>query len=242
MFNDSKYTKWYMSIVNSTKNRVTDQYTETHHIIPKSLGGSNDSDNLVELTAKEHYVCHMLLVKMLDGENKQKMVYAWWQLSNQCNDRQQRIRINGNRYALARKYFAGIHSDRMKKNHPLRNPENLKKLREGIKRRGPTSVKGRKMSEDSKQKLRDKEWTQKALDNRLQNCLKAAEARKGSKWSEEHHANRFNAYVEKNKHLFPQVLGLYDSGLNIRQVSLKLNISWERAKYIIDNRERLQTP
>ena len=90
--------------------------------------------------------------------------------------------------------------------------------------------------------MKNKEWTQKALDNRLQNCLKAAEARKGSKWSEEHHANRFNTYVEKNKHLYPQVLELYDSGLNIRQVSLKLNISWERAKYIIDNRERLQTP
>lgn len=230
-----------MSIVNSAKNRTTNQYTETHHIIPKSIGGSNDSNNLVELTAKEHYVCHMLLVKMLEGENKQKMVYAWWQLSNQCNDRQQRIRINGNRYALARKYFSETHSDRMKKNHPLRNPDNLKKLREGIKRRGPTSVKGRKMTEESKQKLRDKEWTQKALDNRLANCLKAAAARKGSSWSEEHHAKRFNTYLEKNKHLFPNVLELHASGLNIRQISLKLDISWERVKYIVDNKERLNT-
>lgn len=228
-----------MNIIDSAKNRKTDQYTETHHIIPKSIGGTNDSSNLVELTAKEHFICHMLLVKMLEGEHKQKMVYAWWQLSNQCNDRQERIPITGNRYALARKYFAETHSDRMKNNHPLRNPENLEKLREGIRRRGPTSIKGRKMSEESKQKLRNKEWTQKALDNRLQNCLKAAESRKGSKWSDGQHDKRFNAYVEKNKHLFPQVLELHDSGLNIRQISLNFGISWERVKYIVDNRERL---
>lgn len=178
---------------------------------------------------------------MLDGEHKQKMAYALWQLSNQCNDRQQRIKITGNSYAIARKWFAEAHSKRMLTNHPLKNPENLKKLREGIKRRGPTSVKGRKMTEESKQKLRDKEWTQKALDSRLQNCLKAAEARKGSKWSSGRHELRFQQYLEKNKHLFPQVLELYDAGMNNRQISLKLGISWDRVKYIIVNRERINT-
>lgn len=39
-------------------------YRESHHIIPKCLNGTDDNDNLVYLTASEHYVAHQLLVKM----------------------------------------------------------------------------------------------------------------------------------------------------------------------------------
>jgi hypothetical protein len=39
-------------------------YTEQHHIIPRCMGGSNLSENLVRLTPEEHYVAHQLLVKM----------------------------------------------------------------------------------------------------------------------------------------------------------------------------------
>jgi hypothetical protein len=242
LFLENKYTVWYYSIINTAKDRISSGYTENHHIIPKTLGGKNNKNNVVSLTAREHFVCHLLLTKMLTGQDRQKMVYALHMLSNAKNSNQQlRYSPSSKLYEYERKIFSEVHSERMKINHPLKNPENLKKLREGVKRRGPTSVKGRKMTEESKQKLRGKEWTQKALDNRLVNCLKSAEARKGSKWSEEQHAKRFNTYLEKNKHLFPQVLELYDSGLSIRQVSFKLDISWDRVKYIVDNRERLNT-
>ena len=36
-------------------------YYESHHIIPKWMGGSNKKENLVLLTAREHYICHYLL-------------------------------------------------------------------------------------------------------------------------------------------------------------------------------------
>lgn len=39
-------------------------YYENHHIIPRSLNGSNSSENLVLLTAREHFICHWLLVKI----------------------------------------------------------------------------------------------------------------------------------------------------------------------------------
>ena len=51
----------------------------------------------------------------------------------------------------------------------------------------------------------------------------------------------FTTYFDKNKHLFPQVFELADSGTNIRQISLKLGISWDRVKYILDNRDRINT-
>lgn len=69
LFLDNKYTNWYFSIINSAQNRSENtEYTEKHHIIPKSLGGSNDLDNIVILSAKEHFIVHHLLTKMLDSK------------------------------------------------------------------------------------------------------------------------------------------------------------------------------
>lgn len=44
-----------------------DVFYEQHHILPSSLGGSDDSDNLVLLTPEEHYVAHQLLIKIYPG-------------------------------------------------------------------------------------------------------------------------------------------------------------------------------
>lgn len=51
-------------------------YTERHHIVPRSLGGSNDASNLVRLTAREHAVCHLMLVRMTEGTARKKMAFA----------------------------------------------------------------------------------------------------------------------------------------------------------------------
>jgi len=76
MFIQNKYNKWYYSIINNATSRQTSEYTENHHIVPKSLGGNNSSENLVSLTAREHFICHWLLLKMTTGDNRRKMSYA----------------------------------------------------------------------------------------------------------------------------------------------------------------------
>lgn len=76
MFIPNKYTKIYFQIINRAKSRTNLQYVESHHILPKSMGGSNKSDNLVLLTAREHYICHLLLTRMTTGTDKQKMFLA----------------------------------------------------------------------------------------------------------------------------------------------------------------------
>jgi hypothetical protein len=83
----NKYTRWYDSIINKTQKRNWTRksagcYVEQHHIIPQSLGGSNDKTNKVFLTAREHYVCHWLLPKMLYGDAKDKMISAFWRFCN----------------------------------------------------------------------------------------------------------------------------------------------------------------
>jgi hypothetical protein len=58
------YFKHYNLLISRAKDRVIESYTETHHIIPRCMNGSDDSSNLVELTPEEHYLAHQLLVKM----------------------------------------------------------------------------------------------------------------------------------------------------------------------------------
>jgi hypothetical protein len=81
MFIQNKYSKWYSKIIAAAMLRpIPAGYKEKHHIIPHSLGGKNSKDNLVYLTAREHFVCHMLLPKMLKGEAKTKMIFAAFHL------------------------------------------------------------------------------------------------------------------------------------------------------------------
>lgn len=42
-------------------------YSERHHIKPRSLGGTDEPDNLINLTAEDHYFAHLLLAKWLGG-------------------------------------------------------------------------------------------------------------------------------------------------------------------------------
>ncbi len=59
-----------------------DGYFETHHIIPKSYGGLNKKENLIKLTAKDHFFAHILLAKIYKG----KMIFA---LNMMCKTRTQ---------------------------------------------------------------------------------------------------------------------------------------------------------
>jgi len=67
MFKDNKYKRWYFDIVAkaqaSNRKKKAGKYFERHHIIPKSFGGDNSKENLVLLTAREHFICHWLLTK-----------------------------------------------------------------------------------------------------------------------------------------------------------------------------------
>lgn len=59
-----------------TRRKGEGLYLEEHHIIPKCFGGSDYSENLVLLTAREHFVAHLLLVKMFTGKKYHQMANA----------------------------------------------------------------------------------------------------------------------------------------------------------------------
>ena len=46
------------------RGKVTGEYSENHHVMPLCLGGPDDSSNIVQMTAREHFVAHRLLHRM----------------------------------------------------------------------------------------------------------------------------------------------------------------------------------
>lgn len=60
-------------IERAPKVRPADYFTEGHHIVPRCMGGT-DADGIAYLTPEEHYIAHLLLVKIYP--NEPKLVYA----------------------------------------------------------------------------------------------------------------------------------------------------------------------
>ena len=102
------YKKQYKQLVNT---RVSlrghtkpedGEYYERHHIVPRSFGGSDEPENLVVLTAKEHLIAHHLLYKIYGAG---KMGSAYWMMTSMGKHK-----VTPRQYASARKALAASHS------------------------------------------------------------------------------------------------------------------------------------
>lgn len=69
------YKKIYDDLCSSRKSRGLKRESgyEIHHILPRSMGGSDEEDNLVKLTYREHFISHRLLCKFTEGSDKIRM-------------------------------------------------------------------------------------------------------------------------------------------------------------------------
>lgn len=168
---ENKYSKWYWAIISNSKFRTLPEgeYKERHHIIPKSLGGNDSIDNLVNLTAKEHFVCHLLLPKMLvDKVDVWKMTYALWQMSL-INGRK-RYKPSSRIYEIMRKQMS------LNQRGIQKSEDHKRKI--GIKSKGRKPFLGRKHSDETKQKMSAKKLgisTPKSIEmkTKLSNTRKA---------------------------------------------------------------------
>lgn len=107
------YARIYYKIIESRLTHPYEGYTETHHIIPVCLGGADTKDNLVELSAREHFICHWLLVKMYKG-NKivyYKMLKAFNMMCNTSTNKQARYKISSRIFARYREDFSKAMSE-----------------------------------------------------------------------------------------------------------------------------------
>ena len=116
------YRRIYDQIIDRGKERVLEGYREKHHIIPKCLGGTNEKQNLVELTAREHFICHWLLTRMFPSNAK--ISYAFWAMSNQVGGKLQRTyKVSSRTYCEAKEGLT------VTKEHKSNISKALKKLK-----------------------------------------------------------------------------------------------------------------
>lgn len=118
------YARHYDFLMARARGRVLGGYTERHHVVPKCLGGWHEADNRVDLTAREHFVAHQLLVKMYP--TSRGLAFAAFKMSI-------RKRIGSRRYAWLRERMAITQSacstnregarQRCISDNPMRRPE-----------------------------------------------------------------------------------------------------------------------
>lgn len=139
IFNESKYTRWYYAIIQKRRVADTDDRSEIHHIIPRSLGGSDGADNLVRLSYHDHAWCHWLLTKMTSGTDLAKMRYAF-NMMNVGGEHMGRVLDNRivRAYAKNREELIKLHSDFMRGREPWNKGRKLdgERYKGGRKNRG----------------------------------------------------------------------------------------------------------
>ena len=143
------YQRIHDAIIDRARNRTLMGYREKHHVIPRCMGGVDTADNLVELTAREHFIIHKLLVEIYP--DVVKLVYAYWMMSrNVSNSKYNReYRVSNRDYERAKTLFSEVSSIRQKgKSLSEEHKQKLRIAAKTRKTRIPITH-----SEETKQKL-----------------------------------------------------------------------------------------
>lgn len=166
-FINNKYLTIYYSIIKKAKLRKQlNCYSEKHHIIPRSFGGDNNIENLVILTAREHFICHRILVKITEGKNQAKMIFALNSMMNRYNKSMERYVPGSKVYEHLRIALSNAHKllgrtpehiEAIKKAHTgkIVSEETKRRMSESIKLAGPAggAIKGSKRSNSTRNKI-----------------------------------------------------------------------------------------
>lgn len=112
------YQNIYNSIIEKYKNQNLQKgqgiYLETHHIIPKCIGGTEEKSNLVNLPPKAHFICHILLPKIYknDIEKYKKLYNALFAISVLNTNLMNREKLNSKKYEKIRSGLKWIRKGR----------------------------------------------------------------------------------------------------------------------------------
>lgn len=205
MFINNKYYSWYCNIIQSAQTTARTGYTEKHHIIPKSFGGLNDTSNLVRLSAREHFICHRLLVKCTEGQAKRKMYWALHKMMYQCTKDQVRHTPNSRTFEILRQEFVNnvckkqVVSEAQRQRWIKMN-ESRKgtKLTDKHRKAMSDARQGRILSEEHKAKIsqsnkgkpKSEEHKEKIRQARLGTCASEETKRKKSEYKKQWWANK----------------------------------------------------
>jgi len=150
------YQWHYDQLILTRKNRIAENntYYESHHIIPKSMGGNNTDENLILLTAREHFIAHWLLWRI--HRNRQTAfaffcMQNWKNKKTQGNQRCKSARSYQEAREAYSKFLSEFQSGKKKKFAKRRPHSNETKQKMSDKKKG---VSLGKISDDRSEKLK----------------------------------------------------------------------------------------
>lgn len=153
------YLTHYNKLITKARNRILNEYCEKHHIIPKCIGGNNDPNNIVNLTAEEHFIAHLLLIKIYPDNIK--ILYAFQMMNVSCKNHKRKNKLYGWAKRKLNMSRTGIKRGKYKKSNKIRKKRaketKVRKpriLSESHKAKIGLKIKGRKLSEETKHKIK----------------------------------------------------------------------------------------
>lgn len=160
------YKKIYDQIIQRAMNRALTGYKERHHIIPRCIGGTNNIDNLVYLTAREHFIVHKLLCEIYPDNNKLFFAYRMMAIMTDSKDNDRLYKIGSREFERIRALSSKLQSDINK--GVSKSSETIEKIRKSCiisfsnrppmsdetKEKISNSLKGRKLSDEHISKLK----------------------------------------------------------------------------------------
>lgn len=196
-------------IANALARTDTEGYVEIHHILPRSFGGSDEKDNLVKLTGREHFLIHQLLAKMFP---KTGMVHATFLMACMHKDGRN-IRVNSRIFESLRiahsKRVSENEEANLKKSLSLlgrkQSAEHVKARTEARKSNGKSWHSDETVKKNSESNTGKKRSGRKKGDDRSDveklASIKSAKTRSGRKMLPEQVAKSANSQRGKSKNV-----------------------------------------
>lgn len=144
------YQRIYDQLIERSRARIPPEgYVEHHHIVPRCLGGTDEKENIAILTPEEHFVAHVLLVKihpehrklivavsrMCKGKGRKRRKLYGWLKRRHSECMKERQSGKGNSQYGTMWIHRGLENKKIKKNEAI--PEGWKKGRNNLK---PNSI------------------------------------------------------------------------------------------------------
>lgn len=188
------YVWHYDRLIETRKTRIREKgvYYERHHVVMKSMGGTDEESNLVWLTAREHFLAHWLLWKI---HRNRQAAYAF-SVMRRRKGCQTEVKLSSRMYAELRecaRISASLRKksveERKKISEKLKGNQNAKGHSyfptKEVKSRISKSLTGRKRADEICEKISKGKTGKKRPDMAEVNAR-----RKGKTQSEEHKKNK----------------------------------------------------
>ena len=167
------YQKIYDQLIEKRKNNKLskkDCYCEEHHIIPLSEGGPDTKDNKINLSAREHYIAHLLLAKIYDDIK----MYSAINYMQSGGIKNRNFKYNNRLYGKMKEEYG--------------KKQKGKKLSEEIRRKISEAVKGKLCGEKNPmygKNIKDY-MTEEAYLNRLNKLSEKMKGKNNPMWGRKH--------------------------------------------------------